>query len=557
MFKSGLDIDHLYDLADEGCDIVNASYRNCIWNSTEAAVIDDIHDLGVIIVAAAGNGPDGTSCGDGHDYCYPASYPHVISVTAVSHLFPYGYHHPVYGDYAWEDCHEDSINHPTRVYTHNDKVDLCAPAYHVHTATLNDSYTAAWGTSFASPIVAGLCALVLAENPGLDPDEVETILKSTAFDLTTIPENEEFSGLLGAGRINAYSAVNAARETNVTYSSVPYSIGFESGLDENWTMYESHRYGRSVLNTDHSPHTGSYHITMDVLNNGYYNTNEAWLHLNLSGESDVILQFWWKDTGDESHISDGIYISDDGGDNFTKIYNLTNGSSTYSKVSIDLSNEIDDAELDHSSTFVVKFQQYDNYTIPTDGIAIDDVQLCVPLSEPSYISGPYEHCIFEWEEYTCTSVPGAVDYDWNFTGKYLSGSGTTVEVMDTHDGWYTLSVRAENACGQYSDWKNKSIYIDDCMGKMMENPPIFWIIPNPADSQVEIVIDQEKLKDSGYSDGTEYRILIIDIKGVIVYDTKTIDTNNKIDISRFPNGNYTVQLIIDEDVFSQILIVEH
>ncbi len=324
IFEHGYDVNDLKALADSGANVVNASYCHCFPDTTDydyedSLAIEIIHDMGVIIVAGAGNGPGGTSCGDGHDYCYPASYPHVISVSSVNHLWPYGYDNPEYGERWWVDCHEQIIGDPSSTHTHNDKVDLCAPGFHVHTATDSNRYTAAWGTSLASPIVAGVCALLLAENPDLTPDEIESILKSTAFDVTTIPENEDYDGLLGAGRINAYAALNKARESNVTYESVPYATGFENGVDKNWTFYESHRYGRSVMDTEHSPHSGLSHLTMDVIENNNYNTNEAWLHVNLSGKSNILLQFWLQEYSDETHNQDGVFLSDDGGENFVKV----------------------------------------------------------------------------------------------------------------------------------------------------------------------------------------------------------------------------------------------
>ncbi len=151
---------------------------------------------------------------------------------------------------------------------------------------------------------------------------------------------------------------------------------------------------------------------MDVSINNNYCTNEAWLHLNLSGKSNVGLQFYWKETSDETHPQDGVFISDDGGNNFTKIYDLAGGSSTYQKVNIDLSSEISNISLSHSSTFVIKFQQYDNNSMTTDGMAFDDINICTKPSSPSYITGPYEHCVPAWEEYTCAEVSDAVSYEW-------------------------------------------------------------------------------------------------------------------------------------------------
>lgn len=56
MFETGASINDLVDLADEGAHIVNASYiTRCNYSSVEQAMIDDIHDMGTIILAGAGN----------------------------------------------------------------------------------------------------------------------------------------------------------------------------------------------------------------------------------------------------------------------------------------------------------------------------------------------------------------------------------------------------------------------------------------------------------------------------------------------------------------------
>lgn len=61
------------------------------------------------------------------------------------------------------------------------------------------------GTSFASPIVAGVAALVDGQYGGaLTPAQLKTILKSTADDLGPVGSDNEFSH----GRVNAASAVN-------------------------------------------------------------------------------------------------------------------------------------------------------------------------------------------------------------------------------------------------------------------------------------------------------------------------------------------------------------
>lgn len=76
----------------------------------------------------------------------------------------------------------------------------------VLTDRLNNSVTAA-GTSFASPICAGIAALVWSTNPGLSNTQVEDIMKLTA----TRGSSGGVSQFFGFGMPDAQAAVRAAR----------------------------------------------------------------------------------------------------------------------------------------------------------------------------------------------------------------------------------------------------------------------------------------------------------------------------------------------------------
>ena len=70
-------------------------------------------------------------------------------------------------------------------------------------------------------MVAGAAALVFSINPNFTPQQVTDILKSTADDIYWIPENQQFQGLLGTGRLNVFRAVKTAKcmmESPSTYN---------------------------------------------------------------------------------------------------------------------------------------------------------------------------------------------------------------------------------------------------------------------------------------------------------------------------------------------------
>ena len=87
-----------------------------------------------------------------------------------------------------------------------DYVDVSAPGSSIWTTVRGGGYAAVSGTSFSSPVTAGVVALMMSANPALKPTELESILKSTALDLGTAGTDQ----LYGAGRINAAAAVQRA-----------------------------------------------------------------------------------------------------------------------------------------------------------------------------------------------------------------------------------------------------------------------------------------------------------------------------------------------------------
>ncbi len=210
------------------------------------------------------------------------------------------------------------------------------------------------------------------------------ITSSTADDgayTWTVPSTATSQGRVRITGGSAQDTSNANFTIDVPqtggYATLPYSTGFEGGsFDQYWTSQSTNSSGRIRLLTSNTPHTGSYHLVMDSATSGTYVQNEAWLHLNLAGQTQVDLTFWWKEFGDETHSQDGVYFSSNGGASFVKVQNLNGGSytnNTWNQFTLDVDALASANGLTLSSTFVVKFQQYDNYPITTDGFAFDDI----------------------------------------------------------------------------------------------------------------------------------------------------------------------------------------
>jgi PKD repeat protein len=248
-----------------------------------------------------------------------------------------------------------------------------------------------------------------------------------------------------------------------THATLPYTTGFEGGaLDQYWTS-TSNNTGRLQVTTANTPHGGSYHLTMDCSSNGTYSTNQAWLYLDLSGQSQVDLNFWWKDFSDETHSTDGVYLSNNDGVSFVKVLDL-NGASYTNNVWREWDVDIDEVAaangLTLNSTFVIKFQQYDNYQMTTDGMAFDDISVTAgPAGFPPVAafsgtptSGDYPLAV----SFTDASTEVPTGWSWSF------GDGATSTAQNpshtyTAAGNYTVSLTASNAFG--SDTETKTSYI--------------------------------------------------------------------------------------------------
>lgn len=99
-------------------------------------------------------------------------------------------------------------------------VDVAAPGAGI-LSTLNagstvpgaDSYASYNGTSMATPHVAGVAALMLAKNAALTPDQVESMLKSSA---RAFPVSPGTTTTIGAGIVDAKKAVDTAMGSQPT-----------------------------------------------------------------------------------------------------------------------------------------------------------------------------------------------------------------------------------------------------------------------------------------------------------------------------------------------------
>jgi len=222
--KSGASWPALIPIANAGARVINLSWGTCNNMPLESqygqAIIDELWVRGVIVVAAAGNGsPTGNCSISDSAYHYPAALNRVFAVTGIGHRSPAnsttdGNRMDIFQNFNRPPGQENG--------TYNDRVDLAAPGYDVLASTnpIANGYHYTGGTSVSAPLVTGAIGLMFGINPCLYPDEIESILKLTAVKIDLLPLNLPFTGGLGAGRLNAFAAVDMARDMAVPNGTV-------------------------------------------------------------------------------------------------------------------------------------------------------------------------------------------------------------------------------------------------------------------------------------------------------------------------------------------------
>lgn len=179
LISVGGQIDGIYYAIDNDVDVINMSFGGKKENALRDIAFEKAHEAGVVLVASAGN--ENTDAPH-----YPSDSEHVISV-------------------SW--LNEDGIT-KNELSNYGPGVDISAPATNIYSClTGNSAMGSKKGTSMAAPVVTAAVGLMRAVNSQLTPEEIETILFTTATDLYPFGWDEDS----GYGRVNIGKAVSQAK----------------------------------------------------------------------------------------------------------------------------------------------------------------------------------------------------------------------------------------------------------------------------------------------------------------------------------------------------------
>lgn len=203
---------------DNGADVINLSFTGFDVDPSFESAVREAYEGGVVVVAAVGN-QNGGGADLNEQPIYPACFKGadgsdwVLGVAALKD----------------DDTKADFSNFGSNC------TDLSAPGYRIYSTYYQDAssasfqtyYLGGWnGTSIASPMVAGAAALLRAQEPGLSPDQIRTILQ-----LSVDPIRErgtQAAGQLGAGRLNIGRALVIAQSFAPELASRPKSTSTPS-----------------------------------------------------------------------------------------------------------------------------------------------------------------------------------------------------------------------------------------------------------------------------------------------------------------------------------------
>jgi subtilisin family serine protease len=187
--------------ADNGARIINISLGGSNASAALQSAVDYAWSKGATIFAAAMNASSNTPY-------YPAACNHVVAVSAT-----------------------DSSDQLAAFSNYGGWITVAAPGAGILAPMAGGGYGYWYGTSFATPVAAGIAALALASNPGLANSALVDAVKLGVDDLGAAG----FDNYFGWGRVNAYKTVLAAGPAPVSVSVTPSSATLNGGQSKQFT----------------------------------------------------------------------------------------------------------------------------------------------------------------------------------------------------------------------------------------------------------------------------------------------------------------------------------
>ena len=360
------------------------------------------------------------------------------------------------------------------------------------------------GTSMASPVVAGVGALLLEKCPSMNQAEytnhIITSAYTDSFTGTSLPNNA-----FGYGKLDGFAAV-------VSSNFLPSQIGSTEFCNGDSTSIVVLSNYPSILWENGS--TAYSQIFTETDTTFVFATDSSGclsdtLHLEISEREkpliNQILSPFYHCAGDSSEVTlSGSNLNNASWeDGFSGLTHFVQGTQTYYVIGEDIEGCL------------------------TDTAWIDIIENPLPTT-------PIISYIFD----SLIAPSGYVNYNWELNATPFMSTGFDSVLVVAQNGDYTVIVTDINGCMNIS---NTFSYGSASVNK---SETVFAIYPNPTDGMITI---------SGMIGPNSY--VLVDVTGKIISSSTNLNTSAKIDLSNLPNGIYFVWLDGAENRFVQKIVL--
>lgn len=342
--------------ADHGALVANAGFQGITSSLTVRNAAQYMKDRGGLVIAPAGN------TGSLESYTITST---MIPVSAT-----------------------DENDLKTSFSSYGDYVALAAPGIKIWTTTVGGGYSAFSGTSQASPIAAGVVALMMAANPKLSNTEIENLLFSTAVDLGSAGKDIYF----GYGRVDAAAAVLAAKNATPTVDSTAPSTSIIDPLG-----------GATV--------SGLIPVDVDATDNAGVARVELWVNnTNIATDTSSPFAFSWDTAGAPNGTAKVEARAYD-----------TNGNLSTASISVNVSNSIATPSVDTQAPAVTIVN-------PVAGSVTGTVTISTSASDNSGPSGIKQYIYIDGALVT-TGTGSTLSYSWSTRSKKVKAGSHTIQAI--------------------------------------------------------------------------------------------------------------------------------
>jgi subtilisin family serine protease len=205
----------------QGADIISMSFGGASGGAPEENAIDRAWNAGLYLVAAAGNGKQGNVDKDGNPLIdLPAGFANCVCVGATT-IFSTQTVSPATDVIAETLAGYSKTGPEMEISAPGTHIMAAANAVSLYTDTAEFQFT---GTSAATPVVAGLAALLKSYQPALTNQQIRDRINTYSVDLGATGRDEQY----GFGRIDMLAALT---ENIVNPSSKPGDTNGDDVVD--------------------------------------------------------------------------------------------------------------------------------------------------------------------------------------------------------------------------------------------------------------------------------------------------------------------------------------